>query len=172
MNMPFSKTTLTILGALSVAGWSGAQAQQQAEAMPADGQAAMIMTTPADIAWGDVPPMLPPGAMITVLEGDPGMAAPYALRLQMPAGYQIPAHWHTLVERVTVISGTLNAGMGDMLDPAQGKAFPAGSFLLIPGKAHHFAWADEETVVQINGDGPFDINYMDPANDPRNSQQD
>lgn len=73
-----------------------------------------------------------------------------------------------MIERVTVISGTMNMGMGDKLDTAQGKAFPAGTFVFIPGKMNHFAWADEETIIQINGDGPFDINYINPADDPRN----
>ncbi|MGE3523817.1 MAG: cupin domain-containing protein, partial [Candidatus Dadabacteria bacterium] len=87
---------------------------------------------------------------------------------QFPAGYEIPAHWHTMVERVTVVSGTLMAGMGDKLDKEQSKAFPAGSFLVLPAKMHHFAWADGDTVVQINGEGPFDIHYIDSADDPRN----
>jgi len=141
-----------------------AEAQEAADA----DAPAMILTTPADVTWGDVPAVLPPGAKITVLEGDPFAAGTYALRLQLPSGYQFPAHWHTQLERVTVMSGTLNAGFGDKLDAAAGKAFPAGSFIVIPATMHHFAWADGDTVVQINGEGPFDIHYVDPADDPMN----
>ena len=31
-----------------------------------------------------------------------------------------------------------------------------------------YALADGETVVQINGVGPFDVKYIDPKDDPRN----
>ena len=31
----------------------------------------------------------------------------------------------------------------------------------------HYAWAEGETVVQINGMGPFDVVYINPADDPR-----
>ena len=31
----------------------------------------------------------------------------------------------------------------------------------------HYAIADAETVVQINGVGPFDVTYIDPNDDPR-----
>jgi len=130
----------------------------------------MILLTDSDITWGDVPPALPGGAKIAVLEGDPFKAEPYSLRLKMPANYEIPAHWHTMIERVTVLSGTMYVGMGDKLDPAKGKAFSAGGFVFFPAKMHHYAWASEDTVIQINGDGPFDINYIDPADDPRNKQ--
>jgi hypothetical protein len=31
----------------------------------------------------------------------------------------------------------------------------------------HFAWTDEETVVQLHSMGPWGITYVDPADDPR-----
>jgi hypothetical protein len=31
----------------------------------------------------------------------------------------------------------------------------------------HYAFAEVEAVVQINGVGPFDIVYVDPSDDPR-----
>ncbi|MEQ9618027.1 MAG: cupin domain-containing protein [Deltaproteobacteria bacterium] len=165
-----SRVALLLILCVSLISWSAVQAEQEKEMKPDSSQPAMIMTLPSDITWTDVPPALPPGAKIAVLEGDPHNPGPYTLRLKMPANYKIPAHWHTMVERVSVISGTMNAGMGDKLDIAQGKAFPAGSFVFIPAKMNHFAWADEETIIQINGDGPFDINYINPADDPRNTK--
>jgi hypothetical protein len=30
----------------------------------------------------------------------------------------------------------------------------------------HYAWADDNTIVQAHGIGPFVINYVDPADDP------
>src|SRR5215831_144675 len=73
------------------------------------------MISPDDLKWGDIP-SLPPGAKIAVIEGPPNEAVPFTFRLRFPAGYQIPAHWHPAVERVTVLSGTFYMGLGDKLD--------------------------------------------------------
>ena len=75
-------------------------------------QSPHVMTTPNDAKWGPAPPMLPAGAQIAVLSGDPSKAAPYAVRLKFPANYAIPAHSHPGDENVTVTSGELSIGMG------------------------------------------------------------
>jgi len=36
----------------------------------------------------------------------------------------------------------------------------------MPGKMHHAASAADETVLQLQGNGPFDIHYLNPADDP------
>src|SRR5579863_7105890 len=66
-----------------------------------------IVSSSKDVKWGPAPPILPKGAMMTVMAGDPGVAGLVAVRLKMPAGYKIPAHWHPTDEQVTVISGTV-----------------------------------------------------------------
>ena len=50
----------------------------------------------ADIKWGNPPPALPQSARFAVLMGDPGKEGPFVARLKMPAGYQVPAHWHSI----------------------------------------------------------------------------
>src|ERR1043166_9909593 len=75
-----------------------------------------VMFTGADLKWGDAPPSLPAGAKLAVLEGDPGKEGFFTIRLQMPAGYKIPAHTHPTDEHVTVISGTCSFGMGPKTD--------------------------------------------------------
>ena len=71
---------------------------------------------------------------------------------------------------VTVISGTLELGMGDQFDESKGKELAAGGFSLMPAHMHHFAWSKDESVVQIHGIGPWGINYINPADDPRGKQ--
>ncbi len=46
------------------------------------------------LTWGPAPPVLPKGAKIAVLSGDPSKDGLYVLRLKMPANYKIPAHNH------------------------------------------------------------------------------
>ena len=42
-----------------------------------------------------------------------------------------------------------------------------GGFVLVPKGVQHFAWASEETVIQLHGVGPQSITYGNPADDPR-----
>jgi hypothetical protein len=145
------------LASLIVLGFAGSTA------LAADAPAAM---TPETMAWGDAPPVLPPGAKIAVLSGNPMAEGPFVLRLQFPAGYDVPAHFHSGDELITVISGTFGIGHGDALDREKGQILPVGGFVEMPAGHHHFAWAETETVVQIHGPGPFDITYLNPADDP------
>jgi hypothetical protein len=126
---------------------------------------------PADkVQWGPAPPMLPAGAQIAVLEGNPSEKGPVTLRLKLPANYSFPAHWHSMAERVTVLSGMFHVGMGDKLDRAAGQTLAPGGFVSLPAKMHHFAWATSTTIVQINLEGPFDIFYVNPADNPVKTQ--
>lgn len=129
------------------------------------------MFAPADIKWGDGPASLPPGAKAALLEGDPAKPGPFTIRLQMPDGYKIQAHTHPTAERITVISGTFHMGMADKFDEAAGHEMVAGSFAIMPPNTKHFAWATGETVVQVSSTGPFVINYVNPADDPRNTKK-
>jgi hypothetical protein len=122
---------------------------------------------PADkVQWGPAPPALPAGAEIAVLEGNPSEKGPVTLRLRFPANYAIPAHSHSMTERVTVLSGTLNVGMGNTLDRRASQALEPGGFVSLPEKMNHFAWTTVPTVVQISLEGPFDISYVNPADSP------
>lgn len=127
---------------------------------------AYIMVTPSDLKWADVG-SLPPGAKVAVIEGPMNEAVPITARLKLPANYTVPAHWHPGVERVTVLSGTFNYGMGDKLDAQKTTALGPGSVIVMQPKMNHFAWTKEETVIQLNTMGPSDITYVNPADDTR-----
>jgi quercetin dioxygenase-like cupin family protein len=124
--------------------------------------------SPDKIKWQDGPASLPAGAHIAVLEGDPNKEGPFVMRLRFPKGYKVAPHTHPKTERVTVISGTLNIVMGDKLDKNDARKMAAGSFGFWAAGMKHFAWFDEETVLQLHGTGPWVINYLNPADDPRN----
>jgi hypothetical protein len=126
----------------------------------------MVIVTPADLKWTDATSM-PSGAKVAVIEGQQTKQPQYTLRIKFPADYKLPAHWHPAIERVTVISGTFNLGMGDKLDTEKTKALTPGSTAIIQPLTNHFAWTSEETVIQLHGVGPHDIHYVDPADDPR-----
>jgi quercetin dioxygenase-like cupin family protein len=149
--------SIILIGLISLSLGTTAAAQSHGE---------HLMVLPSDLKWADVP-SLPPGAKIAVIEGPMNQAVPFTVRLKFPANYQIPAHSHPAVERVTVLSGTFNMGTGDKFDKAKTHALPAGGISIIPVGSNHFAWTGEETIVQLNGVGPWGINYVNPADDPR-----
>jgi hypothetical protein len=123
--------------------------------------------TPDQVKWGPAPPIIPAGAQLAVLEGDPmGATGDYTIRLKMPDGYRVAPHTHPLRENVTVISGTLIVGMGDKWDDSKTMKFPAGSFAYLDPSMHHYAGASGETIIQIHGQAPVKFNYINPADDP------
>jgi quercetin dioxygenase-like cupin family protein len=130
-----------------------------------------VMFSGPDLKWGDAPPSLPAGAKLAVLEGDPGKEGFFAIRLQMPAGYKIPAHTHPTDEHVTVISGTCNFGMGPKYDDAAAKEMPAGAYVVMPAGMQHFAGTKSGCVVQVSSTGPFQVVYVNPADDPRGAKK-
>jgi hypothetical protein len=84
----------------------------------------------------------------------------------MADGYRIAPHWHPKRKNVTVISGSFKVGMGDSFDASKMDAFPAGSFAYMEPSMHHYGMAVGETVVQVHGVAPFQINYVNPGDDP------
>jgi len=124
-----------------------------------------LMVAPGDLKWASMP-SLPCGAQIAVIEGPMNEEKPFIFRLKFPADCKIAAHWHPAIEHVTVISGTLNMGTGDVLDTSKTTPMKAGSVFIMQPKVHHFGWASEDTIVQVHGLGPWGITYVNPADDP------
>jgi quercetin dioxygenase-like cupin family protein len=121
------------------------------------------------ITFGPAPAVFPAGAEMAVLQGDPSVAgAIFTVRLRLPNGYVIPAHWHPTDENVTVISGRFLVGLGDRFDKeALLPPLRAGGFITAPANANHFATAKGRTIVQVHAIGPFEMTYVNPADDPR-----
>jgi quercetin dioxygenase-like cupin family protein len=126
---------------------------------------------PDEIAWSEGPASIPAGSEAAVLYGDPSEEGLFALRLKLPAGYHIPPHTHPQPEIVTVISGTFRVGMGETADKSQVQDLPAGGFFAFPPGMAHFAYTDEETVIQLNSTGPWALDYVNPEDDPRQATE-
>jgi hypothetical protein len=127
-----------------------------------------VVVRPGAVKWVPGPPSLPPGSQLGILVGDPTKpGVPYVFRAKLPDGYKVPPHWHPSDENVTVIKGALLVGKGEKFDPSAMEELPAGSFMRMPKTMRHFAIAKGETIIQLHGTGPFEINYVNPADDPR-----
>jgi quercetin dioxygenase-like cupin family protein len=128
----------------------------------------IVLNQADSLRWQAGPPSLPKGAQIAVLEGDPSKEGPFVFRVKVPDGYRIPPHTHPKTERVTVIAGTFNIGMGDKFDEKSLKPMPAGTYGYWEAGMKHFVQTKGETIAQFHGLGPWSIQYVNPADDPRN----
>ncbi len=125
-----------------------------------------IVAIPENLKWSDVTSM-PPGAKISVIEGDLKTGGPFTFRLKFPADYKVAVHTHPVTERVTVLSGAFHLGFGEKFDPEKTKRLAPGSVAIMPSGTKMFAFTKEETVIQLHGVGPWGITYLNPGDDPR-----
>lgn len=125
-----------------------------------------VMAQTPELTWGPAPAIFPAGAKMAVLQGDPGKAALFTVRLDLPNGYEVAPHFHPTDEYITVIKGTFLLGMGDKLDATHATKLPTGGFGTVDANMHHFAIAKGRTIVQVNAMGPFVLTYVNPADDP------
>lgn len=122
---------------------------------------------PGDITFEDNP-AFPKGAQTVVVYGDPSKPGLFILRAKFPPNYVVPPHTHPVFESVTVMTGSMGSGMGKTVDKSTGKMLEAGSLLLLPADHPHYVWTgDQETIIQVAANGPFDLIYANPEDDPR-----
>lgn len=135
-------------------------------AMAQEAKSTHVQVAPKDIKWGDPPPVFEKWMSFAVVSGDPGKSGLYVVRAKVPAGYKIMPHWHPTDEHVTVLSGTMAFGMGESFDKASMKEVPAGGYALLPAEMRHYAMAKTAATIQVHGQGPFILTYVNPNDDP------
>ncbi|HUQ98056.1 MAG TPA: SgcJ/EcaC family oxidoreductase [Gemmatimonadaceae bacterium] len=116
------------------------------------------MLTRRNISWTPFePPGFDPGVKLAVLHGNPSAKGDYTVRLRFPAGYRFPVHWHPGAEHLTVISGTFLLAMGDTPNWKAVRSYAPGDFVYAPARHPHYGGARGVTVVQLHGEGPFQL---------------
>jgi len=166
------RTTVAVFVVASAIAASAQTAKPAAKPTAAAPAVQHSMVNASDLQWGPAPPSLPAGAQAAVVDGDPATAGvPFVIRVKFPDGFKVPPHWHPSDENVTVLSGTLVAGMGEKWDDSAMKTFSPGGFARMPAKTPHYVVTKGETIVQIHAIGPFAITYVNPNDDPRKKPQ-
>lgn len=77
---------------------------------------------------------------------------------RFPAGSRFEMHWHTYTETVVILRGAVDIN----LDGTEHTA-TEGSYVIIPGGAHH-DWRvhpDADVVLLARRDGPPDFNFVE-----------
>ena len=110
------------------------------------------MFDPSELVWKDLPTL--PGVKIAVIEGPLDQPVPIMFRLKFPPNFKVMPHWHPGIEHITIISGTLNMGLGGVFDPSKTRALSTGSVSIMQPKTQHYVWTSEETIGQVHSIGP------------------
>jgi hypothetical protein len=79
----------------------------------------------------------------------------YVARTRFASGRGLGPHQHARTTTITVLQGRFHLGIGTQVDSSAARAYPPGSFLLIPAGVPQFEWGDGETVIQRSGIGPL-----------------
>jgi len=159
-----ASTALLTIPVLGIAFGIGTVPPAAAQAVYSGGQPHFVV--PDELKWTDAPAVAP-GAKIAVIEGPLNKPVPFTFRLMIPANSKVAPHIHPAYERVTVLSGTFHFAHGDRFDPASTKALLPGSVAIMPPGTPMFGYTKEDTVIQLHGIGPWGLNYLNPADDPR-----
>ena len=124
-------------------------------------QKGITALTPDELKWF-TPSYYKDGRQRAKIYGDSDQGGAWIDRVKIPAGLHIAAHTHPHDELVTVVQGTWYVGEGRNFDPDKLKAYPAGSFILIPAGLPHFVAAKHSPVViQLSGNGKFGTDYLE-----------
>jgi quercetin dioxygenase-like cupin family protein len=129
--------------------------------LPRDAQDGAIELLPDQIKWTALPPDVTSGATWMLLVGPLDKPVHYTLRVHLEKGGMVTPHTHPDARYVTVLSGEVYAGMGDTVNEATSKRYPAGSFFVVPPGHVHYSWAkDGEVTYQESGIGPTSNAYL------------
>jgi quercetin dioxygenase-like cupin family protein len=143
-------SVVVVLGAVTLAMTSAPQRKKE-----------IVGITAEQVRWS-TPPYYKDGRQRAQLVGDSSQGGPWIDRVRIPAARRVLAHTHPQDELVTVIEGTWYVGEGEKFDSTKLKAYPPGSFIVIPAGTPHFvATNDGAVVVQLSGNEKFRTDYLE-----------
>jgi quercetin dioxygenase-like cupin family protein len=154
-----------LLAAVAIV-WAIAGAAAWTTSRESPGKKEIAGITADEVRWS-TPPYYHDGRQRAQLFGDSsrdgaGVDRIWVDRVKIPAGARVLAHTHAHDELVTVIEGTWYLGAGAKFDSAKLKAYPAGSFIVIPAGVPHFVAVKEgPVVIQLSGMGKFQTEYLE-----------
>ncbi|HEY3204256.1 MAG TPA: cupin domain-containing protein [Thermoanaerobaculia bacterium] len=132
-------------------------------ASPTAAKPSHVIVTPDQLVWR---PLLP-GSEIAVVAGNPdAKGGVYVIRIRTKGDLNVPPHWHVTDEHVTVLEGSFWMAHGDQFDATKLKELKVGSHSLMPAGFRHFGLHKAGNVIEVFGEAPFVINFVNPEDDP------
>jgi quercetin dioxygenase-like cupin family protein len=119
--------------------------------------------------WVLVPPFFARGALISLISGDPNNPSDLNVQLSFPDRYRMRPHSHPHPLHVTVLQGALQVGVGKRFDLKQTRIMAVGDTGTVPANVPYYYVAKGWTIIDARTRGPFQLTYIDPADDPSRS---
>ncbi len=82
----------------------------------------------------------------------------------------MPPHWHETDEHVTVLEGSFSIGQGEQFDASKLQEMKVGAHAMMPAGVRHFSLTKADNVIELFGEAPFVVNFVNPEDDPRNAK--
>lgn len=102
------------------------------------------------------------GTWIEKVWGDPGARdVPFVFRIHNEAGYVVLPHVHPMDENIVIVEGRWSLGTGKRFDRSALTTMDVGAFGFVPKTMAHFAWSQQNTIIQVHGIGPFVSTLVD-----------
>jgi mannose-6-phosphate isomerase-like protein (cupin superfamily) len=161
--LSFSTKPLVLIAAsvAMVALATPARARAQQSVPDADGIVA------GNGVWYRVPPILPAGAKVTFLTGNPYRTGECSVDFLMPDKYTLPPHTNPARESVRIKNGTLRVGLGNKIDRKKSIVLSAGDTASTPKGVPHWSIAEGEVDIIVSWDMcPMGIAYMSARDEP------
>ena len=124
--------------------------------------ASHVIVTPVQLVWK---PLLP-GSEVAVVSGDPDKkGGVYVIRIRTKGELKVPPHWHVTEEHITVLEGSFWMAHGEQFDASKLKELKAGAHSMMPAEFRHFGLHEAGNVIEVFGEAPFDVNFVNPEDD-------
>ena len=121
----------------------------------------------AERVWIPVPSILPQGATIAPLRGNPFTPGEFTIGFRMPDKYTLPPHTNPAREHVTIKSGALRVGLGRKIDRKKSLVLTAGDTATTVAGVPHWSIAEGNVEIVVTYQtGPFGIAYMSVRDEP------
>ncbi|HEV7705672.1 MAG TPA: cupin domain-containing protein [Gemmatimonadaceae bacterium] len=128
---------------------------------------AQSATDSAELQWFPVPTILPLGATIAVVNGNPFTPGEFTIEFRMPDKYTLPPHTNPSSEHVMLKSGALRVGLGRKIDRKKSLVLAAGDTATTPPGVPHWSIAEGDVDLVVSyKNGPFGIAYMSKRDEP------
>jgi mannose-6-phosphate isomerase-like protein (cupin superfamily) len=125
------------------------------------------VVTPDHLVWK---PIIP-GAEMAVVFGDPDKKGGlYVIRLRSKGEVKVPPHWHVTDEHITVLEGSFWIGPGEQFDASKLQEMKVGAHAIMPAGVRHFSLTKADNVIELFGEAPFVVNFVNPEDDPRRAK--
>jgi hypothetical protein len=123
-----------------------------------------VIVTPDQLVWK---PLIP-GVEMAVVSGNPDKKGGlYVIRIRTEGEVRVPPHWHVTDEHVTVLAGSFLMAHGEKYDASKLIELKAGAHSMVPATMRHFGLHRAGNVIEVFGEAPFVVNFVNPEDDPK-----